>query len=51
MMPVTGITLPLISHGSSSLWTIFMGLGLVQSVALRRDRDKNWLRRTGPARE
>lgn len=51
LMPVTGITLPLISHGSSSLWTIFMGLGIVESVALRRDRAKLWYVRRGPSHE
>ena len=51
LMPVTGIPLPLISHGSSSLWTTFMGLGLVESVALRCQRDKMWYYRTGPTKE
>lgn len=51
LMPVTGITLPLISHGSSSLWTVFMGLGIVESVAMRRDRARMWYLRKGPARE
>jgi len=38
LLPVTGITLPLISYGGSSLTTTLMGLGLVQSVALRSHR-------------
>ncbi len=51
LMPVTGITLPLISHGTSSLWTTFMGLGLVESVALRHQRNQTWYYRTGPTKE
>lgn len=35
LMPVTGIPLPFISYGGSSLISMFLGLGLVQSVALR----------------
>lgn len=35
-MPVTGIPLPLMSYGGSSLLTMFLMLGLVQSVRLRR---------------
>ncbi len=38
MAPVVGVTLPLISYGGSSLLTIFLGLGLVSSVSMRR----NW---------
>ena len=33
MMPITGITLPLLSYGGSSVVTTFMSLGLVASVA------------------
>ena len=35
LMPVTGIPLPFISYGGSSLISMLLGLGLVQSVALR----------------
>ncbi len=34
IMPVTGVTLPLISQGSSSLWTFLIGIGILQSVLL-----------------
>ena len=33
MMPITGITLPLLSYGGSSVVTTFLSLGLVASVA------------------
>jgi cell division protein FtsW (lipid II flippase) len=35
LMPVTGITLPLISHGGSSLVTTCLGLGLLLNVGIR----------------
>jgi rod shape determining protein RodA len=35
-MPVTGIPLPLMSSGGSNTWSIFLMLGLVNSVRLRR---------------
>lgn len=36
IMPVTGIPLPLISYGGSSLLSTMMGLGLVMNVYMRR---------------
>ncbi len=36
LMPVTGIPLPFISHGGSSLVSICFALGVLQSVSLRR---------------
>src|SRR5437879_1991524 len=36
LMPVTGIPLPFISHGGSSLVSICFALGVLQSVAIRR---------------
>jgi rod shape determining protein RodA len=35
IMPVTGVPLPLISYGGSSVWMTMISLGLVQSVAMR----------------
>jgi rod shape determining protein RodA len=37
IMPVTGIPLPFISHGGSSLVSICAALGLLQSVSMRSD--------------
>jgi len=39
MLPVTGLTLPLVSYGGSSLTTILFALGLTQSVATHSERE------------
>jgi rod shape determining protein RodA len=36
VMPVTGIPLPFMSAGGSSIWSSFLALGLVNNVRLRR---------------
>ena len=36
LLPIAGVPLPLISYGGSATLTTLAGLGLVQSVALRR---------------
>jgi len=36
ILPVTGICLPFVSYGGSAMLTCVMGLGLVQSVRMRR---------------
>jgi rod shape determining protein RodA len=38
LMPVTGIPLPFVSQGGSSLITLFIALGILQSIALRHRR-------------
>jgi len=38
LMPVTGLTLPFVSSGGTSLMFTLVGIGLVQSVILRRRR-------------
>ena len=35
LLPITGLTLPLISYGGSSLISIFLGLGILQSIKAR----------------
>lgn len=35
VLPITGLTLPLVSYGGSSLLTIFLGLGILQSIKAR----------------
>ena len=38
LLPVTGLTLPLVSYGGSSLWATLLGLGLVESVVMRHKK-------------
>jgi len=41
LMPITGIPLPFISHGGSSLLSICFALGVLQSIAMRREGDRS----------
>jgi cell division protein FtsW (lipid II flippase) len=36
LAPITGMTLPFVSFGGSSLWANFLALGLLVNVAQRR---------------
>ena len=38
LMPITGITLPLLSYGGSSLLTTVMSIGLVLNIGMRRKK-------------
>jgi rod shape determining protein RodA len=38
IMPVTGLTLPFVSYGGSSLVSMFVAIGLAQSVVMRHKR-------------
>ena len=38
LMPVTGIPLPFVSYGGSSFLTLVLGMGLVESVAMRHKK-------------
>ena len=40
LLPVTGLTLPFVSYGGSSLVTLFMAIGLVQSVLMRHRKQE-----------
>jgi rod shape determining protein RodA len=36
IMPVAGILLPFVSYGGSSMFAIWIGIGLLQSVKMQR---------------
>ncbi len=38
LIPVVGAPLPFISHGGTSLLTVFIGLGVVQSIRVHKDK-------------
>ena len=40
VIPVTGLTLPFVSYGGSSLLTLLLGIGMVESVAMRSPKQK-----------
>lgn len=42
LAPVTGITLPFISYGGSSLLSLFVGLGIIEGIAVRNFKMTNY---------
>jgi rod shape determining protein RodA len=40
LVPVTGLTLPFVSYGGSSLITLFLAIGVVQSVLMRHRKQE-----------
>ncbi|MCI7441483.1 MAG: FtsW/RodA/SpoVE family cell cycle protein, partial [Clostridium sp.] len=38
LMPITGITLPMVSYGGSSLLTTLMAMALVLNVGMRKKK-------------
>jgi rod shape determining protein RodA len=40
ILPVTGLTLPFVSYGGSSLVTLFLAIGVVQSVLMRHRKQE-----------
>jgi rod shape determining protein RodA len=38
LLPITGITLPLMSYGGSSMVSVMLGIGLLVNVSLKRER-------------
>jgi len=37
LVPVTGLTLPFISYGGSSLFSLLLGIGLIESITMRSE--------------
>ena len=35
VIPATGVTLPFVSYGLTSLWALYMGIGLVLNVRMQ----------------
>jgi rod shape determining protein RodA len=42
IMPVTGIPLPFVTHGGASLISLAIGLGVLQSINMRRTHRPDW---------
>ena len=39
ILPIVGLPLPLVSYGGSSMWTYFIGFGLILSLKLNIERN------------
>ena len=50
LMPITGITLPLVSYGGSSLLFTAASIGLLINVGMRSETDPGWIHRPAPKR-
>ena len=40
LLPVAGLTLPFVSYGGSSLITLFLAIGVVESVLMRQRKQE-----------
>ena len=38
VMPITGIPLPFVTYGGASLVSVALGLGILESIAMRQGR-------------
>ena len=41
MIPLTGITLPFVSYGGTSIVVSFASLGIIQAISAKSERGKN----------
>ena len=43
ILPITGITLPFLSYGGSSVISLFFALGIVQAIAKNYQKKANYI--------
>ena len=46
LMPITGLTLPLISYGGSSHWSVLAAIGILLNISTRTTEERTGLRRS-----